>query len=162
MRSALFLALLFAFLLTLEASCVWALGGIALAIPVMTIGGLLVMHRSSVADGIAWFFLLAIIRHDLVSLILCLVAPFFLLRIFSTRSVYALFGFGITSYAVSLAIIATGQYLLGVIGIGTGHILPDHPIIQTLFLLPGLYIGTVLVRSLQKHFFSRVALKSAL
>ena len=51
MRSAFLLALLFAGLVVLEASGVWAFGGIALAIPIMTIGGLLVMHRVGIAAG---------------------------------------------------------------------------------------------------------------
>jgi len=162
MRSALLLAILFAGLLTFEASFVWALGGIALAIPVMTIGGFLVMNRSGMADGIAWFFMLAIVRHDVVSLALCFIAPFFLLRTFSTRSVYALFGFGIVSYTLSLLLVGTGEYLANLAGFGIRNFLPEQPILQTLFLLPGLYIGSVLIRSLQKHFFSRIALKSAL
>lgn len=162
MRSALFLALLFAALLTFEASCVWAFGGIALAIPVMTIGGILVMHRSGMPDGIAWFFTLAIIRHDVVSLALCFIAPFFLLRTFSTRSVYALFGFGIASYALSLIVVGVGQYFANGLGFGTGNLLPKQPVLQIFFLLPGLYIGSMIIRSLQKQFFSRVALKSAL
>lgn len=162
MRSALFLAILFGSLLTFEASCIWALGGIALAIPIMTIGGILVMHRSGMADGIAWFITLAILRHDVVSLILCLIAPFFLLRTFSTRSIYALFGFGVVSYALSLMGVGAGEYLAHTLGFEFGNLLPEHPVLQTLFLVPGLYIGTVLIRSMEKHFFSRIALKSAL
>lgn len=162
MRSAFFLALLFVCLLTFEASCVWALGGIALAIPIMVIGGILVMQRSGMADGIAWFFTLAIIRHDIVSLVLCFTAPFFLLRTFSTRSIYALFGFGIASYSLSLVVVGVGEYLVRAMGFGTGNFLPKQPVLQTMLLLPGLYIGVVLIRGLQKYFFSRVALKSAL
>ena len=162
MRNALFLALLFACLLTFEASCIWALGGIALAIPVMTIGGILVMHRSGITDGIAWFVTLALLRHDMVSLVLCLIAPFFLLRTFSTRSIYALFGFGIVSYTLSLIVVGAGEYLAYAIGFKTGNLLPEHPVLQIIFLLPGLYVGTVFIRSMEKHFFSRVALKSTL
>lgn len=160
--NALFLALLFAGLLTFEASCVWALGGIALAIPVMTIGGILVMNRSGMADGIAWFFMLAIIRHDVVSLVLCIIAPLFLLRTFSTRSVYALLGFGLVSYSFSLIVVGTAEYLGRLAGFGAGNLLPKQPTLQALFLVPGLYIGMALIRSLQKHFFSRIALKSTL
>lgn len=162
MRGALFLALLFVFLLTFEASCVWALGGIALAIPVMTIGGILVMHRSGITDGIAWFLMLAFIRHDVISLALCVIAPFFLLRTFSTRSIYALFGFGIVSYTLTLIVVGTLEYLIHTLGFGSNSALPEHPVLQTVFLLPGLYIGTMLIRSMERHFFSRIAIKSTL
>lgn len=162
MRGALFLALLFVCLLTFEASCVWAFGGIALAIPVMTIGGILVMHRSGIADGIAWFLTLAIIRHDVVSLVLCIIAPLFLLRTFSTRSIYALLGFGLASYSLSLIVVSATTYLVQLLGFDTSNLLPRQPILQAVFLVPGLYLGTILIRNLQKHFFSRIALKSAL
>lgn len=162
MRSALFLALLFGGLITFEASCVWALGGVALAIPIMAIGGLLVMHRSGMADGIAWFLALAFIRHDVVSLALCLIAPFLLLRTFSTRSIYALLGFGFASYTLSIISVGTIAYLGGILGLKAENLLPKHPILQIAFLLPGLYIGTVIIRSLQKNFLSRIALKSPL
>lgn len=162
MRSALFLALLFAGLLAFETSCVWALGGIALAIPVMTIGGILVMNRSGMADGIAWFFMLAIVRHDLVSLALCIIGPLFLLRTFSTRSIYALLGFGLASYSLSLFVVGATTYLIKLLGFNTGNLLPQQPVLQTLFLAPGLYLGTAIISSLHKHFFSRIALKSTL
>lgn len=163
MRTGILFAFLFFVLLLIEVSFFHAFTGNIANIPVMIIAGMIIMQRVGIEEGVAWFITLALLRSDGIALLLAGIGPVLILQIFTTRSVYALIGFGAVAY-----IAASSIFLLlgGLVDrfLGTS-ILLQHPIIHALqelaLLIPGLFIGLMIVRSIERRILNQFAFKSS-
>ena len=161
MRVAVLLAILFMSLMVFETSFLWVFLGWFSAIPVMTIAGLLVMQRVGVAEGTAWFLALAFMRGDLIACVIALIGPFLVLRVFSTRSLYALFGTGIVAFGAGIVSVFVVRTVLGLFfDLSSWHIVYRTLLLQEALLVPGLFVGLYLVRWFEQNISSRIALKS--
>ena len=161
MNQAFLLACLFIGLINFEVSGLWAFNTNTQVIPLMTIVGFLIMHKKDLHLGVAWFLTLAFWRQDIVSLILALIAPIFLLRIFINRSVYALMGFGLVSYVSALLMVRLVSVVSESFG-GKMIWLPEHLLVRMIFFILGLYLGALLLHFIQKNFTSQIAFKKSL
>ena len=162
MRTGIFLSLLFFFLLLIEVSFVHAFSGSIASIPVMIIAGMIIMQRAGIEEGVAWFLVLALIRGDGIAFLLAGIGPALILQIFTTRSVYALLGFGAVAYsAASIIFIIVGNILDRILG--TAILLP-HPFIHTfqelMLLIPGRFVGVIAVRSIERRVLALFTFKS--
>lgn len=161
MKTGSILACLFLFFLLGEMSFIHAFSGILAHTPLMMIAGMIVMQRIGREEGSAWFVALALIQGDISALIVAGVGPILITRLFTTRSVYALLGFG-----SSTALLAMGIPL--VVGgicdawLGTSF-LPSYAYITTLYtmltLVPGLFVGMSIIRFLERSLFTRISLR---
>ncbi len=156
-------ALLFFALLLSEVSFFHAFSGNLANIPVMIIAGMIIMQRVGIEEGIAWFFALAVIRGDGIAFLLAGIGPVLILQIFTTRSVYALLGFGAAAYiAASTIFLLIGGLIDQLIGTS---ILLQHPVIHAIqelaLLLPGLFLGVLLLRSIERRILNRFAFSSS-
>lgn len=161
MRISFLLALLFVVLSVLESSLLWVFQPAWFsAFPLLSIAGFLVLQRVGVSEGVMWFLAMIFLRHDLSSLIIIALAPVLIVRLFSTRSVYALLGSGITAYGAMILGILAGHAVLRTLGIRIDWHMPfSFLLAQWALLVPGLYLGFVCVRWLERTVGSRVALK---
>ncbi len=148
MKTGSILACLFLLFLLGEASFIHAFPGILSHIPLMTIAGMIVMQRVGMEEGAAWFLALALFHSDISALCIAIIGPILITRLFTTRSVYALIGFGISAYSAVLLI---------------ALIFPPHSVTAALqselLLLPGLLIGISMVRFCERSLFTRIALR---
>ena len=162
MRTGILFAFLFLFLLLIEVSFFHAFSGSLANIPVMIIAGMIVMQRVGIEEGVAWFITLALMRGDGIALLLAGIGPVLILQIFTTRSVYALLGFGAVAYvAASCTFLLFGGLIDHTLGTS---ILLQHPIVHALqelmLLIPGLFLGVLLVRSIERRILNQFAFKS--
>lgn len=163
MRTGILFALLFFTLLLIEVSFFHAFSGNLANIPVMIIAGMIIMQRVGIEEGIAWFITLAVMRGDGIALLLAGIGPVLILQIFTTRSVYALLGFGAVAYILaSIIFLLVGGLVDQFLGTS---ILLQHPIIHALqelaLLIPGLFLGVLLVRSIERRILNQFAFKSS-
>lgn len=163
MKTGILLACLFFFFLLVEVAFFHAFSGIAASIPLMVVAGMIIMQRVGIEEGAAWFLAVAVLRGDGVALLLAGIGPILILQIFTTRSVYALLGFGAVAYAVaSVIFILFGKLLDSVIGTS---VLSSHPIIHALqegaLLLPTLFIGVIFVRIIERRVLQQFTFRSA-
>lgn len=159
-RTPLMLAMGFVFLLTCEASGIWVFESWVSAIPMMMIVGFLVLQRVGVAEGVAWFCVLALLRGDIVAGTIALIGPSLTSRVFSTRSLYALLGIGLVSHAVGILVLLAVHGALSAIFHVSWNIQYGTLWLQELLLIPGLYLGTSGIWWFDRTIGSRVALKS--
>lgn len=159
-RTALFTAFLFLLSMTLEASGVWVFHNWIAAIPLSIIIGFLVMQRVGIVEGVAWFLALAVLRGDIISGTIAIIGPILTLRVFSTRSLYALFGIGLVSHATGIFILAILHTLVTTIFTVSWTVSYTTVWLQEILLIPGLYLGTFVIRWFYVHISSRVAFKS--
>lgn len=157
MRTGIILGLFFFFLLFIERSFFHAFFGIIANIPLMVIAGMIIMQRVGIEEGIAWFLALVFFHGDSTALFLAVAGPALILQIFTTRSMYALVGFGLTSYAIAAGTtLMLGEFLSRIFDI---HFLSLHPYLHAfnefLLLVPGLFLGVLLTRSI----FTRIAFR---
>lgn len=153
------LAVGFLLLLTLESSVIWAFQGWVSAIPLMMIVGLLVLQRIGIPEGVAWFLVLAVLRGDIVAFTIALIGPALTMRVFSTRSLYALLGIGIVSHAAGILILLATHAVLTAVFHVIWNVQYSTVWLQELLLIPGLYFGTSGIRWFDQNIGSRVALK---
>jgi hypothetical protein len=114
-------------------------------------------------EGIMWFCVIAIVRGDITALMIMGIAPLFMVRIFTTRSVYALLGLGMTTFAGMLVTTFIVHVIAFAFHAPTEWHLPFSLLItQWILLIPGLYIGFLFVRWFERVIGSRVSLKSRL
>ncbi len=158
-RSSIVLTLTFCILLALETSVLWVFDDWIAFIPLMMTSGLLVLQRVGIPEGIVWFLALAILRGDFVSAIIAMLGPLFMIKIFSTRSLYALLGVGLVAHGFGIVILwVIHGFVHGLFHV-TWNISFSTLWIQELLLIPTLYLGTMLIRSFRRTIGSRVALK---
>ncbi len=153
MRIAILLSALFAAFVLTEISFLHAFTGFISEIPLVYIAGMIIMQRVGIEEGVAWFIALAVFRADPVALIIAGIGPVSILQIFTTRSVYALLGFGAVVYTVAtIVVLAIGGSIDGLFG---SSLLPPHAVIHAvrilLLLLPGLFFGVLIVRSIERR-----------
>ena len=163
MRTGVLLAFLFFFFLLIEVAFFHAFSGIAASIPLMIVAGMIIMQRVGIEEGAAWFLAVAIFRGDGVALLLAGIGPVLILQIFTTRSVYALLGFGAVAYTVaSVIFLLFGTLIDSVVGTS---VLSSHPVVHALqegvLLLPTLFIGVILVRIIERRVLQQFAFRSA-
>lgn len=163
MRTGILLALFFFILHVIEVSFFHAFSGVFAYIPLMVIAGMIIMQRIGIEEGIAWFLGMTVIDGDGTALLLAGIGPLFILQIFTTRSVYALLGFGAVAYSVSSALF---MLLGGLIDYLFGTtLLSDHPILHALqewaLLIPGLFLGVVIVRSIEQRILHHFVFSSS-
>lgn len=161
MRTGIILGCMFFLFLFIEQSFFHALTGILASIPLMLIAGMILMQRVGIEEGIAWCVALALFRMDITALVLAAIGPVLILQIFTTRSMYALVGFGLASYIVAAGtVLLLGEFFLRVFGV---YILPLHPYLHALteliLLVPGLFLGVLVVRSIERSLFAKIAFK---
>ncbi len=159
-RSAFALALLFTGLLIVESSGMWVFTHWVATIPLMIIAGLLVMQRVGVPEGVAWFCALAFLRIDIVSAVIACTGPSLTLRVFSTRSLYALFGIGMVSHAAGIGVLFIIATLANTVFHATWNIAYGTLWLQEILLLPGLNLGMNGVRWFEHNIRSRVRFTS--
>jgi len=162
MKTGILLAFTFLLLLLIERSFFHAFAGSLASIPVLLIAGMILMQRAGIEEGIAWFLAVAVLQANGVALLLALVSPILIVQIFTTRSVYALLGFGVVTYAISSTLfILFGAFFD--IAFGT-TILSNHPVLHAIqegiLLIPGLILGVMIVRSIEHRILRRFAFKS--
>lgn len=162
MRTGIALAVLFFFLAFVEGSFLHAFAGSIAMVPLMMIFGMILIQRVGIEEGVAWCMALAFFRGDLTAFFLAVIGPVCLSQIFTTRSVYALLGFGAFAYATaSVGSILVGTVLNSVFGV---TILSPHPIAHALheglLLLPGLLIGVLGIRVIERRILTRFAFRS--
>jgi len=159
-RTAFMLAIMFSILLTIESSGIWVFESWFSAIPLMITAGILVMQRVGIAEGVAWFCVLAILRGDVIAATIALTGPWLTLRVFSTRSLYALFGIGLVSHTAGIIV------LFGIATVMTSifHVTWNIPYstlwAQEFLLIPSLYFGMNIVRWFEQNIRSRFAFTS--
>ncbi len=161
MRTGISLGVLFLILLFIEQSFLHAFFGGLASTPLMTIAGIIILQRVGIEEGAAWCIALALFHADIVPFILAILGPILVLQIFTTRSLYALIGFGIASYTVSAGVsLIIGAMLSVFFGI---HILSAHPYTNALteffLLVPGLFLGILLVRGVERNILIRIAFR---
>ncbi len=158
-RAALALAIMFCLFLMIETSGIWVFESWVAAIPLMTTTGILVMQRIGIAEGIGWFCVLAVLRGDGISGVIALTGPWLTLRVFSTRSLYALLGIGLVSHAAGICAL----FIIATIANIAFHSSWDIPYatvwLQELFLIPSLYFGMNIAQWFERNIRSRVAVK---
>jgi hypothetical protein len=159
-RSTIALALSFCLFLMIEASGIWVFDGWFAAIPLMTAAGILVMQRVGIPEGIGWFCVLAFFRGDFVALTIAATAPSLTLRVFSTRSLYALLGIGLVSHAAGIGVLFIISTITSVIVHTSWTVSYTTLWLQELLLIPGLYFGMSIVQWFEQNIRSRIALKS--
>ncbi len=153
MRTAILLSLLFGGFVLTEISFLHAFAGFIAEIPLLYIAGMIIMQRVGIEEGIAWFLALAVFRADPVALIIACIGPVSILQIFTTRSVYALLGFGAVVYSVAIGAELVVGGLIDVLF--HTSLLPPHAMLHAVrifaLLLPGLFFGVLLVRSIEQR-----------
>ncbi len=158
MRVGFFLAAVFAWCFLIETSFLHAFGGMVAYIPLITIAGIIVMQRFGIEEGVLWFVSVAVLRGDIFSLVFALIGPMLVQQIFTTRSVYALLGFGAVGYTVSSVVALACSWGLDTL-FHTAFLLP-HPFERMLIigalLIPGLFFGTLFLRLGERYFLSRI------
>jgi hypothetical protein len=158
-RTSVFLAILFVLLLTVERTVIWVLPGWIASIPLMMTAGFLVMQRAGIPEGVAWFCMLALLRGDIIAGTIAFVGPFLILKVFSTRSLYALFGIGLVSYAMGiLALLMIHAVATNVLSYSWGISFGAFWL-QEALLIPSLYLGVSILWWFKETIGSRVALK---
>lgn len=158
-RAPLTLAVGFVLLLAFESSVIWAFQGWVSAIPLMVIVGFLVLQRIGIPEGVAWFCVLAVLRGDIVAGTIALVGPVVTLRVFSTRSLYALLGIGLVSHAAGILTLLAIHGLMSAVFHVAWTVHYSTVWLQELLLIPGLYFGMGSIRWFDRTISSRVALK---
>ncbi len=158
-RAPLFLAVGFVILLTFETSVLWTFLGWISAIPLMMIVGLLVLQRVGIPEGVAWFVVLAVLRGDLVAGTIAFIGPVLTVRVFSTRSLYALLGIGLVSHAAGILVLFVLHVSVRAVFDVSWSVPYSMLWLQELLLLPGLYFGMSGIRWFDQTIGSRVALK---
>lgn len=130
-------------------------------IPMHFIVGLLVFHRTQVELGIAWFVLSAGVlplfgfdQFTWWSYILTAVLGFFLIRqLFTTRSLYALEGFGITMFVAFVVLNVLPDWITKIFIHSTNlnFFLNFRGFLLTLvFLIVGLYAGFIFSKFMER------------
>lgn len=161
MRGAMLLAILFVALSVVESSMIWVFHAPWIsAVPMMTIAGFLIVQRIGIVEGVMWFIALMLLRMDITMLIMILIAPTLTIRLFSTRSVYALLGVGITTYGMMIFVV----FLFHSIGSALALSMVWHApfsllLMQWVLLVPGLYLGLSTVRWFERTVGSHVTFK---
>ncbi len=161
MRTGMLLGFLFFTLLFIEQSFLHAFFGTVANIPLVVIVGMIIMQRVGIEEGIAWFIAVALFQSDFSALLIAMIGPMLILQIFTTRSVYALIGFGLTSYAFAAGV----TLILSELSSRVFHysITSSHPYIHALteflILIPGLFVGVILARSIERNIFTRVSFR---
>ncbi len=162
MRTSILLACVFFMLFVMENAFLHAFTGSIASMPLMVIAGMIILQRVGIEEGAAWFLALAVFRADGVALLLSLIGPFLILQIFTTRSVYALLGFGAVAYTLSSVIfILFGEFFDFIF---STTLLVAHPIrfafIEGALLLPGLLVGVIMLRSIERRILTQFSFKS--
>lgn len=162
MKTGVSLALLFFFFVLMEVAFLHAFSGVVASIPLMIVAGMIIMQRVGIEEGIAWFLASAVLRGDGISLLLAGIGPMLILQIFTTRSVYALLGFGAAAYGIAgITFILFGKFLDYVFGVS---ILSSHPVLHALqegaLLLPALFVGVLIVRSVERRVLTQFTFRS--
>jgi hypothetical protein len=157
---AFFLALLFSGLLVCEVSFLWTWNNWIAAIPLLTIAGILVMQRIGIVEGAAWFFVLGIIRLDIISIVIAFIGPVLLVKLFSARSLYALLGLGLVAFGFGIVTLGVTHELVTWLKDSTVWKMSYSTLfVQEVLLVPGLFCGSNLVRWFERTIWSRIALK---
>lgn len=163
MKTGILLALLFLLFLLFENSGFHAFGGILANIPLLIIAGMMITQRVGPGEGAVWFLTLFAVTGSGVALLLSCVAPLLVVHLFTTRSVYALLGLGIVSWSI----VSLGALIIGgsIDGLFHTHLLPAHFLesigMRGLLIVPGLFLGVLLVRFMERHLFSRIAFRAS-
>ena len=161
MRNALFLAFLFVGLGIMESSSLWLFQPSWFsAFPLLVIGGFLVLQRVGLGEGMMWFVALMLLRGEVMLFVILALAPLLITRLFTTRSVYALLGSGMTAYGAMILVTLSFHGVAQVLRLPTTW----HPpfsllLVQWVMLVPGLYVGFMLVRWFSSTVGSRVTFK---
>lgn len=159
-RTALLLTIMFYVLTVIESSVLWVFEGWVATIPLMTTAGILVMQRLGIAEGVAWFCILAILRGDVIAATIAFIGPWVTLRVFSTRSLYALFGIGLVSHAAGMVVLFVIATIMASVSQATWNISYATLWTQELLLIPSLYFGMNVVGWFEQNIRSRFALTS--
>lgn len=163
MKTGFLFALLFFVLLLVEVTFFHAFSGMIASIPLMIVAGMIMMQRVGIEEGAAWFLAVAAVRGDGVAFLLAGIGPVLILQIFTTRSVYALLGFGAVAYAAASGISIPLSMLFD--SVFDTSILPSHPFLHALqegfLLLPALFVGVVIVRGIERRFLTQFTFRSA-
>ena len=146
-----FIVSLFFLSLIIELSFIHALTLPVALIPFHFLVGVIVMHRSGVETGALWFvasaFLLPLFGFDstlgIAFLAVAVVGPLLTTRVFTTHSVYALEGLGLSLFFVIFFISAMFQLLKVPFSL-------NHQIYTLLFLVIGLYLGFFVSRLVER------------
>jgi hypothetical protein len=136
--------IIFALSATTQISLVHSLTGIWNFFPLHLCVGLIIMHRYQASLGAIWFIVTAIVSiwslqpgHPLSYLSVAAAGYFLLNRLFTTRSVYALLGLGLTVSAL---------YLVLNLWLDNWSMSASDMIIFELQTIFGLYFGNLLAR----------------
>jgi hypothetical protein len=162
MKGGILLALTFALLHVLQQSTLHVFGAPWANIPLLVIAGIIVMQRVGIEEGVAWFLALSLLNgFDLYAFCWAVVGPIFLLRVFTTRSVYALIGLGIVAHTTVSACTLILEKII--------HRFFDFSFIpvyhagalaaQIPLLIPGLFLAIICIRFAEKNLFTRVYLR---
>ena len=150
----------FVLLLTCESSGLWAFQSWVAAIPLLVIAGLLVLQRVGIPEGVAWFAVLAVVRGDIVAGTIAIIGPLLTMRVFSTRSLYALLGIGLVSHATGICLLLAVHTVVESLFHGAWNISYIALWLQEFLLIPGLYLGMSGIWWFDHTIGSRIALKS--
>ncbi len=162
MKGGALLALAFLACSLVQYSFVFAFGGAFVLLSLLTIGGILVFQRVGPEEGAAWFLAIAVFHGlDVYPIIWAMLGPLLLARVFTTRSVYALFGLGFSGHLLASGMtvlfekIAFRFFPLTYVPLHTGESL----LLQSIILLPGLFVGVVCIRFLERSVMNRLYIR---
>lgn len=161
MKNGALLGVIFFSLLLLEQSFFQAFIGGLEGMPIMIIAGMIIMQRVGIWEGSAWLIASAFFHYDIGAFFLAFIGPMLILKIFTTRSIYALMGFGVSAYTLSAGShILFGEISLRVFGF---NFLSPHPIMNAVneiaLLIPGLIIGIFIMKTVERRILIWISFK---
>lgn len=156
-----FIAILFLLSAMLQMSLVYSFSYPLVLIPLHFLIGILVFHRANVEIGATWFilssFFLSFVGFDPMLwwtyIVIALFGIFLMKKLFTTRSLYALEGFGISMFTVFSILNTVPRWIQAawqnqpIVGIETP--MKDY-FIALAFLIIGLYIGFLFSRFIER------------
>lgn len=162
MKGGVLLALAFLVCALAQYSLVYAFGGPLMHLSLLTLGGILVFQRVGPEEGSAWFLATTVFHGlDVYPMLWALLGPLLLARVFTTRSVYALFGLGLSGHV--LASIVTMFFEKIALRFFPISFIPLHPwesiLMQTALLLPGLFVGVISIRFIERVIMNRLYIR---
>ena len=158
--SLLLLGLGFFMLMMIETSALWVFDSWVSSFPFMIAAGVLVMQRVGIPEGIAWFLVLAVVREDIVAVTMAIAGPLLIVKVFNSRSLYALLGVGLFAHAIGIMALWGVHTTVHALLYDQWSISYGMLWRQEILLIPTLYFGTSILKWFERTVASRIAIKS--
>lgn len=147
-------------LMMIESSMLWVFDSWVSSFPFMIAAGLLVMQRVGIPEGVAWFLVLAVVREDIVAVTLAIAGPLLMIKVFNSRSLYALLGVGLLAHAIGIVVLWGIHTTVHALLYAEWSVSYRMLWRQEALLIPTVYFGSSVLKWFERTVASRIAIKS--